>query len=147
MQNSFLKIASTVITNNVDTATGEILDTDVKHHKYLANTKEEFLLVYSSLLSAFIEMTQSQIRVYAYLLRYASGNSFAITKALREEMSKEINVNARVIFTTVKELVVKNLIVKMDGLYKVNPRYAFKGSTLDRNEALKVIIELGCKEC
>ena len=33
------------------------------------------------------------------------------------------------------------------GMYQINPRYAFKGSTSNRDAALKAIIELGCKDC
>ena len=147
MTEAHLKTGTTIVTEVIDSETGEILDTDIKTHKYLANSKEQFLLIYSCLLSAFINMTQSQIRVYGYLLRYASGIEFCITKSLRGSMSKEILVNERVIYTTIKELEEKKLLFKVNGNYRRNPRYAFQGSSLDRSGALKAIIELGCVDC
>jgi len=148
MKHSILKTGITEIVNAVDPNSGEILDTEVRKHTYMANTKEEFFIGYSSLIGAFMEMTQSEIRVFGYLLRYAKGVKFDISKKMRIEMSDVIKLNERTILNTLPILEEKQIIYKYEsGLYQLNPRYAFQGSTTDRNNALKTIIELGCLDC
>jgi predicted transcriptional regulator len=148
MKKSYPKTSYTERTDTIDKDTGEILDSTIKTHKYLANTKEEFFLMYSSVLSIFHNMEQSEIRVYGYLLNYADGREFSIDKKLRIKMGTIIGLNERTIYNTLPVLEKKNLIFKVDGLYMINPRYAFKGSTMDRNnQLLRATIELGCKDC
>lgn len=132
----------------VDVDSGEILETNVKKHTYIANSKEEFLLLYSSVLGIFNKMEQSEIRVFSYLLQYADGTKFSIDKPMRLEIASTTELNERTVYNTVKKLTEKNLIFKYEtGAYQINPRYAYKGSSINRNNALKAIIELGCKEC
>lgn len=148
MQNSFLKTGVTNVETIVDSETGEIIDVEIKRHSYLANTKEEFLLLYSSMLSVFMNMEQSEIRVFGYLLKYADGITFAINKPMRIEISNSTKLTERTIYNTIKILESKSLIFKhQSGVYQINPRYAFRGSTSERNQALKAIIELGCPDC
>lgn len=109
--------------------------------------KEEKMLLHPSIIGIFTLMEQSEIRVYGYLLRYADGTSFAVSKAVRREISKVTTLNERTIYNTLKTLVKKNLLFYIEGLYYLNPRYAFKGSSSIRNDKLKAIIELGCKDC
>lgn len=148
MKKSFLKTKFTEVTNIVSEETGEIIDTEIKKHTYLANSKEDFMLIYSGIIGIFNKMEQSEIRVFSFLLQYADGTKFSINKPIRLEISKVTELNERTIYNTVKKLEEKGLIFKYNtGAYQLNPRYAFKGSTSDRNKQLKTIIELGCKDC
>jgi predicted transcriptional regulator len=141
---SYLKKGKTVQNIFVDPDTGEIVGSNTKTHTYLADTKEEFFLLYSSVLGIFNMMEQSEIRVFSFLLQYADGTKFSIDRSMRLEISKSTTLNERTIYNTVKKLEMKNLIFRHDtGAYQVNPRYAFRGSTSDRNQALKTILELG----
>ena len=145
---STLRTAIKEVITTVDSDTGEVLDQNIKHHTYLVNTKEEFLLVYSTLLSVFTDMEQSEIRVFGFLLRYADGTRFAIDKSIRIEIANVTDLSERTIYNTVKILEQKKLIFKHpSGAFQINPRYAFKGSTVERNNQLKILIELGCPEC
>ena len=146
MKKSNYKIGSTSTETFVDKETGEVMGSVVKQHGYIANSKEEFLMIYSGLLGVFMKMEQSEIRVYGYLLRYANGVSFSISKSLREQMGKEIDLNERTIYNTLIVLRDKKLLFFKDGLYQLNPRYAFRGSSADRNNALKAIIEIEMAE-
>jgi len=146
MEKSFLRTGVREVTHTV-TNDGEILSTDIKDHKYLVNTKEEFFLCYSALIGAFMEMSAAEIRVFGYLLRYSSGSYVDVSKKMRIEMSTVINLNERTIFNTMPLLLEKGIVYRNDiGLYTINPKYAFKGSRDERNKALKAIIELELKE-
>lgn len=148
MKKSYLKTNLISTRELVDIETGEIIDYNVNHHKYLANNKEEFMLLYSSILGIFEGLEQSEIRVYGYLLRYAEGLEFDISKKIRLNIAESTNLNERTVYKTCQSLVDKKLIYKnSNGLYKINPRYAFKGSTSERNAALKAILEIECPEC
>lgn len=124
---------------------GVVLRDELKQHKYLADSKEEFLFLYSSILGIFNKMEQSEIRVFSFLLRYADSTPFGVGKEIRLEIAKVTGLNERTIQNTVKVLESKDLIFKSDsGAYRINPRYAFKGSTSDRNQHLKFFLEVGC---
>ena len=148
MKKSFLKTQITELSTIIDKDTGLVIEQTIKKHSYIANSKEDFLLLYSSILGIFQRMEQSEIRVFSYLLQYANGTKFSVNKPIRLEISKQTDLNERTVYNTIKKLEDKNLIFKYDtGAYQVNPRYAFKGSSLERNNQLKLIIELGCKDC
>lgn len=149
MKQSILKTATTQITEIIDSETGELLESNVKHHKYIANSKEEFLLLYVNALPIFRGISNPAKSVYAYLLeRYNAKAVFEVGGGMRGLMSKELQFAPSTIANALTELVeTKLLYSKAKGLYQINPRYAFKGSTSERNEALKAIIEIGCKEC
>ncbi len=53
IQTSILKNRLTEITKTVDSETGEILDLEIKKQGYIANSKEEFFLIYSTLIGVF----------------------------------------------------------------------------------------------
>ena len=148
MKNSFLKTSSIDRDVFIDVETGEIVDENIKHHKYLANSKEEFLLLYSSVLGIFEGLNQAEIRVYGYLLKYAEGLEFDISRKIRVNIAERTNLSERTIYNTCQSLLDKRLIFKTkNGLYQINPRYAFKGSTSERNAALKATLDLECPDC
>lgn len=148
MKKSFLKTELKELETIIDSDTGEVLSTNIKKHSYLANTKEQFFLCYSSVLGIFMEMEQSEIRVFGYLLRYADGTKFDLSKKMRIDIADCTNLNERTIYNIIPNIVKKKLIFKHEsGLYQINPRYAFKGSSDTRNKELKMILELGYKDC
>lgn len=152
MKQSILKPSHKEIIKYVDRDTGEILDQEVKQHTYLASTKEQFFLGYVSMLAVFNDLTGNAIKTYAYLLeRYNAGALIAINSGIKEDIKQFIKSKAQSnkgIDGALAELVkVKFLIRKSHGTYLINPRYAFKGSTKDRDASLKAILTLECPEC
>jgi hypothetical protein len=146
---SHLKTYTTVVTNTVDSETGELLHSDIKKHKYMVDTKEQFYLVYSSLLGVFNDCSLPAIKTYAYILQnYKPVVMFEMGIATREAIGEHCNLSSGTIANALTELKEKNLLFSpRRGCFIINPRYAFQGSTLDRNNALKATIELGCKDC
>lgn len=149
MKNSFLKTAHRDFITVVDSQTGEIIDQKMNTTNYLANTKEEFYLMYASMVVILKQSSDIKMKLFASLLeRYSSGQEFAMNGSLKELIAKETNCNARSFDNAFTFLVKNNIIVKISSsLYKVNPRHVFQGSTHTRNQELKAIIELGCNNC
>lgn len=152
MKKAMLKVGKETVVNTVDNISGEILETVVQQHKYLSDSKEQFFIGYVSMLAVFNELSGNAIKVYAYLLEnYVCGIGIGITSSIKEEIKERIKSKAKGVTTidnALKELVeVKFLIKSGHGTYIINPRYAFKGSTMDRNKSLKAVIELECPDC
>jgi hypothetical protein len=146
---AYLKTGSKVITEIIDSSTGELLDRKIVNNKYLANTKEEFYLMYSSMVIILKQSTDVKMKLFAALLeRYSSGQEFAMNGGLKTIIAKETNCKARSLDNAFSFLVKENIVVKIGPqIYKVNPRHVFQGSSSVRNQELKAIIELGCKNC
>ncbi|MGL4977029.1 MAG: replication/maintenance protein RepL [Cetobacterium sp.] len=149
MEHSFLKTASTTIIQTLDSETGELLDQKINKTTYLANTKEEFYLMYSSMVIILKQSSDIKMKLFASLLeRYSSGQEFAMNGSLKNLIASETGCNPRSFDNAFTFLVKNNIIVKINSqLYKVNPRHVFQGSSKDRNQELHAIIKLGCKEC
>lgn len=147
-EQSYYKIGMEEI-NTVVTPDGEILDQNIKKHSYIANSKEEFMILYVNVLPIFINLSHPAKSTYAYLLsNYDSETIFEIGGGLRSLVAKKIGMSTSAVANSLTELKGANLIATHGkGMYQINPRYAFKGSTSHRNKALKAIIELGCKDC
>lgn len=149
-QKSFLKTRVTEAQSIVDIDTGEIIEEKIKCHKYLANTKEEFFIAYSSMLLALEEhSTDAKVKLFAYLVRiYAQGNPFSMAKELKEIIAKEINLSPRTLDNTLTQLIDMRFIIRIKrNVYQINPRHIFKGSTLERNKRLATILHLYCPDC
>lgn len=149
MENSFLKTASTNSETVVDSETGEILDVKINKIKYLANTKEEFYLMYSSMVLILKSSSDVKMKLFASLLeRYSTGQEFAMNKSLKELIAKETMCKPRSLDVAFTSLIRDNIVVRLDYyLYKINPIHVFKGSSHDRNNQLAAILELYCPTC
>lgn len=154
MHQSYVKKRITEITNTIDRETGEVLDVDIKKHTYLANTKEQFLLAYATLIGVFQNISAAEVRVYAFLLEHYPGDcKIVINDIIRKDIADRTKLKPGSINNTLNRLISTEhitypLLYRLGrGTYQLNPRYAFKGSTSDRNKSLKAIIELGCTNC
>jgi hypothetical protein len=143
-----LKTASVQTTYIVDKETGEILDEQIKRHTYIAESKEQFYIGYIGMLPIIRDLSGQATKVYAYLLQFEQpGKPIGIIGGIKDEIRKAIgsaSAGNQVIDRCLKELVEANLLIKGDsrGVYYLNPRYAFKGSTKERDKSLKAMIEL-----
>jgi len=148
-KNSFLKIGSKEIQTTIEPETAEVLDVNQKNNYYLANSKEEFFLIYTSLIGIFQEMTMPEVKVYCYLLQnYNIGTDIALPKGMKEIIAKKQGLGLGTVNNALSKLSAKKLIYSIHtAIYKINPRYAFKGSTSNRNQSLKFILEVECKDC
>lgn len=133
---------------------GAKLAEGLKANYFIANSKEQFFIGYVTVLSLFKDISGPSIKVYSYLLmNYNSGILIAINMSIKKDILKFIKSNSKgvgVIDNCLHELCKNKLLYRQgvsSGTYMLNPRYAYKGSTKERNEALKSVILLGCKDC
>lgn len=150
MENSFLKEGHSNSTVYVDTNTGQIAGIDVNRSMYLANSKEEFYLMYSSMVVSVLKKSHDvKIKLFAALLeRYGRGQEFSMSKGLKKIIAEETDCKPRSFDTAFTYLVKNNIIVRITPqLYRINPRHVFQGSSSERNNQLKVVLELYCKDC
>lgn len=134
----------------VNEATGEVMEEEVIQHTYLAATKEQFFIGYVSMLAMmYKELSGPEIKVYAWLLeKYPSDTTIAIVKGIKQEMSQVIGIKVGTIDNAISGLTAKGMIYSTGkAIYKMNPRYAYKGPTADRNRRLKAVLELECPHC
>lgn len=146
---SYLRTSHTD-TNTVVTADGEVISQEINNIKYLANTQEEFFIIYASAIGIIESgMSQAETSLYAHLLRnYSVGAEIGISKQMRINLGKKLELNERTVLNTLGMLVEKKLIYTVSkGIYKLNPRYAYKGSTFNRNRDLKFVLEVECPHC
>lgn len=148
MKESFIKTGNTQKSTIVDKETGEVISETFIKHTYIANSKEQFFIGYVKLLAAFKDLSGSAIKVYAYLLmNYSPGIMIGINKAVKEDMKRYFEFKGNTLSTVDNALVElrrENLLYRESaGGYYINPRYAFKGSTSNRDKSLKTLIELG----
>jgi len=146
----YLKTSHTHTERTVDNGTGEVIHEEIQNIKYLANSQEEFFLFYSSLIGIIEQgMSQAESSLYAHLLKnYNIGADIGISKQVRIGVGKKLGLNERTVLNTLGMLVEKNLIyTTAKGVYKINPRYAYRGSTTARNRDLKIMLEVECPHC
>lgn len=133
----------------VDPETGEVVEkTNVVKHTYMTG-KDEFFLAYSYLIDMLKSCKDLKVKVYAYLLEnYKTGVMFQLGNPIKNIMAERFDCSASSISNTLTILKEEKLIYSPSrGLYMLNPRFAFKGSSTQRDKQLKVIFELGCKDC
>ena len=149
MKESFLKTGYSSTDTIIDGETGEILDVLSNKTTYLANSKEQFYLMYSSMVLIMKKSYDVRIKLFASLLeRYSQGQEFSMSKSLKYVIARETDCKSRSLDSAFTYLIKNNIIVKIAPmLYRVNPRHVFQGSSSDRNAELKAIMELGCKDC
>lgn len=125
------------------------LSNEIEEYFKFKSVNNDYLNITSSFLEIIKMSNDVKLKMFASLVeKYGDDKEFSMTKALKEVIANETGCKARSLDTAFTDLVRKNVIVKIGTqLYKVNPRHVFKGSTTSRNEALKAIIELGCREC
>ena len=146
---AYLKKGKETETIPVDKNTGEIFEGETNTSYYLANTKEEFWLMYSSMVLILKGSTDVRMKLFAALLeRYGKGQEFSMSKSLKVIIAKETECKPRSFDSAFTYLLKENIIVKIGSqLYKVNPRHVFQGSSSERNGQLKAVLELHCKDC
>lgn len=144
-----LKTAFRATTAVIDSDSGEILDYEINNTKILAGSKEEFWLVYSSMILIMKQSKDVKIKLLASLFeRYSKGQEFSLNSSFKAIIASEVKCSPRSLDNAFTELVRENVIIKLQKqLYRINPRHIFQGTTSERNKQLKAVLELYCSDC
>lgn len=144
-----LRTATVHTHDYIDKTTGEVWPGETNYTYYLANSNEEFYLMYSSMVLILKGSSDVKMKLFAALLeRYSKGQEFSMSRTLKGIIAEETGCKPRSFDTAFTYLVRENIIVKIGPqVYKVNPRHVFQGSSSERNAQLKAVLELHCKNC
>ena len=149
MRKSFLKNTTTERYVVIDKETGEVMDEYTNNLSYLANTKEEFYLMYSSMVLILKTSKDVNMKLFAALLeRYSHGAEFSMSKGLKTIIAKECECSPRSLDNSFSFLVKEHVVIRLDcNLYRIEPRHIFKGASNQRNKELKAVVEMYCEDC
>lgn len=144
----------TVLTRNVDAVTGEIinetLEDSVTTLKIKSSQPEEFWLIYASCINLFLglegKFKPSNIAkdiLFWILAKYPGVyNKIAITKDLKEDIAKDLGYSLGAICNNINSLVKTELLLKEGrSLFRVNPKYVWRGYAKDRKMLLNFNVE------
>lgn len=145
---AYLKVGRSVITQTKD-SNDVVTSRDINESNYLANSREEFYLMYSSMVLILKSSTDVKMKLFAALLeRYAQGQEFSMNKSLKALIAEETKCSARSLDSSFTFLVKHNYVVKLNSqLYRINPRHVFQGSSSERNKQLVAVLKLHCPTC
>ena len=142
----------TAVTKEVNTINehGELIAQDLDKIKYVAGSTDEYFMIFSGAIALLEKgMTDAEIRLYAHILNhYSTGADIGMSKQVRIGISSKIDLNERTILNCLSSLTERHLLYLVrKGVYKINPRYAYKGSLENRKKDLKFMLEVECPKC
>ena len=144
-----IKTVEKIINTTTDVETGEVVDTNIKKIDILINP-DDFCLVYSGFWNVLLDYTLSKadVEMFAYLIHnYSDGTPFSITSYTKEEIAKKSKKSVTTYNNSTRCLLKNNLIYSVKGkVYKINPKYAFNGSSKNRHKAVIEMLSI-CKDC
>lgn len=146
MDKPYLKPGLLQFERTVDRESGEILSEETTQLSYVANTREDFFLVYVRIISAFYNLNGRDIKTFAFILEnFDTAGMFGIPKAIKEELCSRTGIkSAASVDQSLLILVRVGLLIKIGrGTYQVNPIYVFKGSTSRRKAVIQLLLENG----
>lgn len=146
------KYIETVVNNFIDTETGELIDTDVnvKTHKVLVESKDQFAFVYASLIGALKSLNGTDVKLLMYCSMNCSYNTnlIPLNSFFLEEAANQLDSSVGSLKNSIMNLTKKSILVKLGaGTYRVNPRYFWKGDRTERSVTMKYILEVECPDC
>jgi hypothetical protein len=149
MKTDQIKTVNRTINIVTDVETGEVIDTSIKEVKVLINT-DDFALVYAGLWNVILQnpLSKSDIELFSYLINnYSDGTPFTINSYTKEEISKKSGKATTSYNKSTAALLKHQLIYSVQSrVYKINPKFAFAGSSKNRHKAVIEMTEI-CKTC
>ncbi len=146
------KYDETVVNNFIDPLTGELIDTQtlVKTHKIIVDSKDQFAFTYSEIIGQLKNLSGVDIKLLTYcsLCCEYNTNSVVLVKPMLKKISTDFDIAEGSIKNSIKKLVGKKILIPQgSGVYKINPRYYWRGEKSERSVVMKYILEVECPTC
>mgnify|MGYP003408979101 FL=1 len=104
---------------------------------------DKFIKIYLEDFSGFLNIGKGEIRVLSYcwqISEYNTGRIYLVKK-VKEEMSAEVKIKIESIDNIIYKLVRKNLLISEGtSVYRLNPKFFWKGDEAERCNVLQVVI-------
>jgi hypothetical protein len=140
-----LKTHHKEITIVTSVETGEVLDISKKDIKVLTDT-DDFCLTYVGLWNVLLDnpLSKSDIELFSFLVQnYSDGTPFTITDYIKQQISIKSGKVPSSYNNSTRSLLKSELIYKVGKKdYKINPKYAFQGSSKNRHQAVIEMLSL-----
>lgn len=144
-----IKTVYTEVHQKVDSATGELIEESHKKVDILVDP-DDFCLIYSGLWNVLLDnpLSKADIDLLAYLIKHYSDNTpFTINGFMKKEISLKTGKSETSYNNSTRSLIKHGLIYEVGvKTYKLNPRYAFKGSSKNRHKAV-INMRTICRNC
>ncbi len=145
----YLKTVYSEVTQTVDLESGELVDVQIKDTKVPTSTKEEFVQLYTSVESKLKNLSLSEERLWTYCILHCDNqNIIRILAYDKQIIFDKWGLAQSTIANAINRLIEANLIFRIGrGTYRVNPIYAWKGSSTDRRTMLTYVLTIECPTC
>ena len=135
------KIKSVVEDNFVDFESGEV---KIARKTITMNVPyDKFIKIYLEDFSGFLNIGKGEIRVLSYcwqISEYNTGRIYLVKK-IKEEMSAVVKIKIESIDNIIYKLVRKNLLISEGtSVYRLNPKFFWKGDESERTNVLQVVV-------
>jgi predicted transcriptional regulator len=146
---AYLKTVNTEIKTIIDKETGEYLDRS-EHKIQVLVGKDDFSLIFTEFWNILLAKPLSQVDILllAYLVKnYADGTPFSVSAYIKKELAVLTNKSETSFNNSTRKLIKHGFIYDIGAKsYKLNPRYAFKGSTNNQRQAIIEMLSV-CEDC
>ena len=147
-----LDIKHEVRNHFIDPESGELLATsmDVKEGKIIVESREQFSLVYATIIGALSELNGLDVKLLMYCTIHSSYNTnlIALSNPYLKYIAELYGSTPGSIRNSITRLCNKQILIKAgSGSYRINPRYFWRGTTPERERTMKYVLEVECPNC
>jgi hypothetical protein len=146
---AYLKTVSSDVRTIIDKETGEYIEQSENKIQILVG-KDDFSLIFTEFWNILLAKPLSQVDILllAYLVKhYADGTPFSVSNYIKKELAKQTGKSETSFNNSTRKLIKYNFIYEIGAkTYKLNPRYAFKGSTNNQRTAVIEMLTV-CPDC
>ena len=147
-----IKVGTDVTKNNFIGDGGELLDTemDVKNQKIVIDDKEQFTFMYASIIGVMKDLNGGDIKLLSYCSMRSETNSnrIALVKPIIQEIADTFEISVSSVKNSIVVLKNKDILIPLgSGVYRINPKYYWRGTLNQRLKTMKYILEIECPDC
>jgi len=146
------KKVDTVQNNYFDQETGELVDVSVeqKEHTIVVDDEPSFAMVYTKLIGLIdgLDNTSIKILMWGILNCNYNTNIVSFTKPMCDMIGEEYSLKYGSIKNAISKLSTRKVLLPMgSGMYRINPRYAWKGGSSERKKTMQYVLTIECPGC